>query len=643
MQYKGLTLDKFQEEAIHAIEENHSVVVSAPTGSGKTLIADYIINRDIKKGIRVIYTSPIKALSNQKYKEFCKEYGEDQVGLLTGDMVKNPQGTVLIMTTEIYRNMVLVQDKTIANISYVIFDEIHFINDPDRGHIWEESIIFSPEHVRFVCLSATIPNAEEFASWIQDINHHKVVTIVHDHRAVPLEHLFYDAEVGIGTLEEIDYVAKIPEEFGKRRIKKWNRRVPAPNHVDLIKELGEERMPCIYFNFSRMECQKKGFELGRMNFFKSNPEITLFIRQKLLHAPSDINKLKTTQLLRQLLPLGIGFHHAGLLPIMKEIVEELFALGLIKVLYATDTFAVGINMPAKTVCFNSLEKYDGQGFRYLNTKEYFQCAGRAGRRGIDTKGFVVSMIDRRVYDYKKIKHLTAKDTEPIRSQFKLSYNTVLNLIQQHPQDQIDYMLRLSFYSYQKYGKNFLKQKEHIMHHSYRNKKKKLEQMRYVEGGHTSQLTEKGVFASKIFCDELIYGEIFGTPIYQELDTYQLLLLFAVLVYEKSVKHEFYKRHRAKEIEHLKHLLRQNQYLRTLRRFEHLEDITAIVKPVMDRKNFFDVLFNTNFPEGDMIRFLRQMLDRIDQIKKATYDYDLIPKLATCKGMIEAVLEGIDTI
>src|SRR3989344_8003156 len=174
MEYKGLVLDKFQEDAIISIEKNHSVVVSAPTGSGKTLIADYIIKRDIEKGIKVVYTAPIKALSNQKSREFCNDYGKENIGLLTGDVSKNQSAPVIIMTTEIYRNMALTQDEMLDRISYVIFDEIHYINDIERGYVWEESIIFSKDNVRFLCLSATIPNAAEFASWIESIKGHKV-------------------------------------------------------------------------------------------------------------------------------------------------------------------------------------------------------------------------------------------------------------------------------------------------------------------------------------------------------------------------------------------------------------------------------------------------------------------------------------
>ena len=225
MEYKGLILDKFQEDSIKSIDSNHSVVVSAPTGSGKTLIADYIINKYIGKGIRVIYTAPIKALSNQKYKEFTADYGKDKVGLLTGDIVINPTAPVLIMTTEIYRNMALTDDDMINKVSYVVFDEIHFINDIERGYVWEESIIFSKEHVRFLCLSATIPNAKEFASWIHSIKGHKVDTIMYDKRPVPLHKHFYDSELGVCTLEEIREVKDIPSH-NYRRGRRGRRRPP---------------------------------------------------------------------------------------------------------------------------------------------------------------------------------------------------------------------------------------------------------------------------------------------------------------------------------------------------------------------------------------------------------------------------------
>ena len=267
MDYLGLTLDKFQEDSVKALEEGKSVVVSAPTGSGKTLIANYLIDLRLQQGKKVMYTAPIKALSNQKYKEFTALYGEGKVGLMTGDIVLHPEAPVIIMTTEIYRNMVMVNDPAIQDVMAVIFDEVHYINDIERGHIWEESIIFSPDHVRFLCLSATIPNAEEFSEWITSIKKHAVVTIRHDKRIVPLEHKFFDNELGICSLKELHDVDSIPSY--RHVVKKKGRRrprVPFPDHTKLVKELGDH-VPCLFFAFSRDGCEKKAKELSQLGLF----------------------------------------------------------------------------------------------------------------------------------------------------------------------------------------------------------------------------------------------------------------------------------------------------------------------------------------------------------------------------------------
>ncbi|HJN57306.1 MAG TPA: DEAD/DEAH box helicase [Candidatus Woesearchaeota archaeon] len=640
MEYKGLKLDKFQVDAIKAIDNNHSCVVSAPTGSGKTLIADYIVNKDIKKGVKVIYTAPIKALSNQKYKEFSDEYGEKNIGLLTGDIVKNPQAPILIMTTEIYRNMALTNDEMIKTISYVIFDEIHYINDIERGYVWEESIIFSNKNVRFLCLSATIPNAKEFASWIEAVKKHKVEVINHDERPVPLHKAFYDSELGITTLEKIKEIANIPDyNYVMKRSRRRRPRAKRPYHADLIKDI-KDKLPCFFFNFSRQKCQDNAFDLMKTKIFKTNPEISAYTRNKLSMANPEINNLKSTKLLRQVLPYGIAFHHAGLIPIIKELVEELFSKGLIKVLYATETFAVGINMPAKTVCFESLRKFDGVNFRSLNSKEYFQIAGRAGRRGIDKEGFVYSMIDRRDFEYHLLKKITSSDTEPIKSQFRLSVNTVLNLIKQHNNEEIDKILRQNFYSFQKYGKNFDKIDMHLFQNNFNKIKKKLGRMGYIE---ENELTKKGEFSSKIYSDEILTGEIFSTEFYNGLNEFHILMIIACLSYEPREKTELYKKYPSNFINELKRRLKTNEYILKEKKFHYIDDITALIDPCYHGKNIFDIMKNTNLLEGDLIRFFRQMLDRMGQITEATDDHILRNMLIGCKHLIKDCLKEIDDV
>tara|TARA_Y100000034_G_scaffold99591_1_gene122479 strand:- start:1509 stop:3425 length:1917 start_codon:yes stop_codon:yes gene_type:complete len=638
MKFKDFTLDRFQEEAIEAIENNHSVVVSAPTGSGKTLIAEYIIykNRNNKK--QIIYTAPIKALSNQKYKDFSEEFGENKVGLMTGDIVINPTAKILIMTTEIYRNMALSNDEQIQDIAYVIFDEIHFINDVERGYVWEESIIYSKETVRFLCLSATIPNAEEFSKWIQAIKKHQVETVVATERNVPLEQSFYDVELGLTTLENIRDDKSVPR-YEHVRGKRKRRRVPKPNHIHLIQQI-MDKLPCLYFHFSRHSCQEQAKELSRSGLFKRDDKIMPIIQKKLRDAPPEINKLETTKLLKETLPRGIGFHHAGLLPALKVLVEELFSKGLIKVLYVTETFAVGINYPAKTVVFNSLRKFDGRGFRNLNSKEFFQIAGRAGRRGIDKVGYVIVSVYRPTFRYHEVKAITDKDMDPIKSQFRLSVNTVLNLINQHSDAEIEHILRLSFFSYQKFAERYEKVPSKVLLATYNNIVKKLKKYAYLEEG---KLTEKGRFSSRVYADEIAMGEIFGTELFNELDEYQILLVLGALTYEKRENHIFKKTYFNEQLKNLKLLLNKNFYLSREKKFLNLKTVTSFVHPIFYGEDFFHVLNETNLLEGDLIRIYLQLLDRLGQIKKANIYAELNFKIENCEGIVKKALEGIYVI
>ncbi|MBI4440305.1 DEAD/DEAH box helicase [Candidatus Woesearchaeota archaeon] len=625
MKFKGLELDRFQEESIEAIHKNHSVVVSAPTGSGKTLIADFIIERDIKEGINVVYTAPIKALSNQKFKEFSLAYGKDKVGLLTGDVVKNPDAPLLIMTTEIYRNLVIQNDPRMANVSYVILDEIHFINDIERGYVWEESIIFSPQHIRFLCLSATIPNAAEFAEWICRIKGHKVEVVSHPTRPVPLHKLFYDEELGITTLAKIREIAGIPHYRHGRR-----QNAHRPNHVHLIEGISD-KLPCIFFCFSRAVCERHASELAKRKLFSHDAEIAGFIREKLRGVSGDVGMLQSTRTLRETLPWGIGYHHAGLLPLLKEIVEELFAMGKIRVLYTTETFAVGINMPAKTVCFDSLRKFDGASFRNLSSKEYFQIAGRAGRRGIDKEGYAIAMVDRRDFDYGKISHFTLRDIEPIRSQFRLSVNTVLNLIKKHDEETIREIIAKSFHAFQHHGRD-------DGYRSFQNLRNTLARMGYIEG---SNLTEKGEFASGIYAEEILITEIFATDFYRELNEYQMLMMVAAVCYEGSERVEFRKTFPNKFLHDLRKLVRRQGYLQKEKRFESLENITSLVHPCYHGATIFGILNNTSLLEGDIIRLFRQIIDRMGQVRNATADERLKGMMKSCQDIILASIQNID--
>ncbi|MBI4441085.1 DEAD/DEAH box helicase [Candidatus Woesearchaeota archaeon] len=629
MQFKGFTLDRFQIESINSIDKGHSVVVSAATGTGKTLIADYVIDKYLPAGKKIMYTSPIKALSNQKYADFKRAYGADKVGILTGDVSINPHAQVIILTTEIYRNMLLAKDKAVSDVSYVIFDEIHYLADIERGAVWEESIIFSPKHVRFLCLSATIPNARQFANWIQHIQKHQVDIVVEKKRPIPLQHQFFDLEKGLCDFRQLHEQAQLDKYPRYDRKKRCKVERKLQSHLDLIKQLKTlNRIPCIFFCFSRSLTEKKATSLKDMHFLKPQETATVqqYIREKLQKTDPAIAELATTHHLRTSLAKGVGFHHAGLLPILKELVEELFGMGLIRVLFATETFAVGINMPAKTVCFDSLEKYDGINFRYLNPKEYFQLAGRAGRRGLDNVGFVVSLVDREFCDVKRIQALITEDKEPIKSQFRLSYNTVLNLLHNHTPDERQVILKSSFYSYQRQGT----QSSQAIISSFEHKRRKLEGLGYVRG---EVLTEKGEFARQIYTQELLVGELFATEFADLFTVQELLLLCAALVHEEKRGVEF-KELPVKHTSLLLQKLRQNKTL--VKFFEHAKcrRLEPMLLHWFEQHDFCGLLDVTSMPEGDIVRFFRQIIDLLQQIHRATSNAELREKIEHVLGRID---------
>ncbi len=451
MLYKGLQLDRFQEDAIAAINRDASVIVTAPTGAGKTVIAEYAVEKCIEENRRVIYTAPIKALSNQKYRDFYAEYG-DKIGIVTGDVVLNPYAQVLLMTTEIFRNTIFDDIERLQDVSYVIFDEIHYINDIERGTVWEESLIFAPQHIKFVCLSATIPNINSFTEWMQSVRDIDIEIVEELNRPVPLEHHLYFQDYGIGNPRHISHIRSMAQRKARKR--KYDADEPEPAlpsdfiETRLIPHLRRKKqLPCLYFCFSRKGCEENANALvygSHLQLLNKKQQTQILEQFDALCVQFDIVDEKKINDFRRLISRGIAYHHAGMLPTLKEVVERLFTSGLIQLLFTTETFAVGINMPACTVVFDSLEKYDGIGFRHLKAREYHQMAGRAGRRGIDTIGYVYAQIVPAYADSKEIRGVVANKIEPIESQFNLSYSSILNLYQKYGDDIYDvYTMSLS--------------------------------------------------------------------------------------------------------------------------------------------------------------------------------------------------------
>ncbi|HEY8910465.1 MAG TPA: DEAD/DEAH box helicase [Desulfosporosinus sp.] len=441
--YHEFVLDPFQEAALDAIDAGKSVIVAAPTGTGKTLVADYLIEKAMTEHLRVIYTAPIKALSNQKYRDFKKQFGEDAVGIMTGDVVLNPTAPLLIMTTEVFRNQVITEDPNLEFVSHIVFDEIHWLNDEERGTVWEESIILAPPKMKILGLSATIANAQHLVDWIKSIRHEDVALIEEAKRVVPLEYFYYTKDTGLVDYDQLWHYYR---QKLKDRINDESPFGPT-THLDLIRTIQHEHLPALFFVFSRKQCALKAMELAMIANYLKSPERRIVEEKFLQLFGPEIDWSSSTRQLKRLCSKGIAYHHAGLLPSQKVVVEELFLERLIKVLYCTETFSVGINYPVKAVCFDSLNKYDGRNFRPLANHEFFQMSGRAGRRGLDKKGFSFALVDLAYMEKSPPPKFELNRLEPLTSQFRLTYNTVLNLTATLTQEQIEIYFQKSFAAY----------------------------------------------------------------------------------------------------------------------------------------------------------------------------------------------------
>src|SRR5499425_116779 len=411
-------LDDFQIQAIRAIEAGQSVIVSAPTGAGKTLVAEFAIHAALAAGRRLAYTTPLKALSNQKFADFTRAFGSDTVGILTGDVKVNPHAPILVMTTEILRNALY--GSGLDGLQYIVLDECHYMGDEGRGTVWEEIIIAAPPEVVLVGLSATVANVKEIADWIS-IVHRPIVPIYHPHRPVPLSYAVADLA---GEIHDFDKV-----RTGRARVSGDERRGADP--VVLIEAM-EARgwLPAIYFIFSRVGCERAMEDVlneGRaLLSHDQQREVDRAIADAREETPS-IGDSELNQTVFRALRLGVGLHHAGILPSLKRLIERLFERGLCKVVFATETMSLGIHMPARAVALQSLTKRTDRGFRSLTHNELTQMAGRAGRRGIDAEGKCVIALDARD-GLEDVIRVVDGSPEPIESQFKLGYGSVALLL-----------------------------------------------------------------------------------------------------------------------------------------------------------------------------------------------------------------------
>jgi ATP-dependent RNA helicase HelY len=470
----GFTLDGFQRKAIEHLLAGQDVLVAAPTGAGKTVVGEFACSHALDGDGATFYTTPIKALSNQKYRDLCVRHGEDRVGLLTGDRSINGRAPIVVMTTEILRNMIYEDDPVLDRLRYVVLDEVHYLADRERGAVWEEVIVQLPGHVRVVALSATVSNAEDFGAWLALVRG-GCSLVLEERRPVPLRHHYFvndrlyetfrSSRSG-STARQRDLAAQalggVPnpevlmlEQRARRKVvDRRGRRVRDgvrlrwPSREEVAAELARRGwLPAIVFVFSRQGCDDAVAQLRqsgvRLTTDEERSRIAEVIDERLWELPpEDLEVLGLSRWRRSLLD-GVAAHHAGLVPLFKEIIESLFQQGLLKLVFATETLALGINMPARSVVIERLEKYDGEGHVLLTPGQYTQLTGRAGRRGIDEIGHAVVLHQRSV-DFRQVAGLVGTRSYPLHSSFRPSYNMVVNLLRRHDVERAERVLRASF-------------------------------------------------------------------------------------------------------------------------------------------------------------------------------------------------------
>ncbi|HPU14379.1 MAG TPA: DEAD/DEAH box helicase, partial [Aeromicrobium sp.] len=465
-------LDDFQIRACEALEDGHGVLVAAPTGSGKTLVGEFAVHLSLATGRKCFYTTPIKALSNQKYADLVDRYGADQVGLLTGDNTINGEAPVVVMTTEVLRNMIYAGSSTLNGLGHVVMDEVHYLADRFRGAVWEEVIIGLPSSVSIVSLSATVSNVEEFGDWLTEVRGN-TITILEEKRPVPLhQHVLVGRRL-YGLFEPDDPAQSVNRELERlaRDDAQWNRafnknrsrrpekggkrprsRHRTPDRIELVAKLDAEALlPAIVFIFSRAGCANAvdAVLATRMNLTtpEERDQIHAHVDQACTHLPDEDLHVLGFKAFRDAIGRGVAAHHAGMLPTFKECVEDLFSAGLVKVVFATETLALGINMPARSVVIDRLTKWNGEKHVDVTPGEYTQLTGRAGRRGIDVEGHGVVLWQAGL-DPRHVAGLASTRTYPLNSSFRPSYNMAVNLVHQVGRERARGLLEQSFAQFQ---------------------------------------------------------------------------------------------------------------------------------------------------------------------------------------------------
>ncbi len=626
----GFALDPFQSAACDALDEGRSVLVSAPTGSGKTVVADYGVAQARARGQRAFYTTPLKALSNQKYSELAEVYGADSVGLLTGDVSHRAEAAVVVMTTEVLRNMLFARSPQLEGLGLVVLDEVHYLQDPYRGSVWEEVIILTAPEVVFVCLSATVSNADQFGAWLTSVRGPTEV-IIEKHRPVELRNHVAIAEKGSRHVELVPLlhnrkvhpkalaldqrVARLARRPGGVR----HSRLVGPRRSELIEALDDLTMlPAIVFIFSRAACDDAVAQCLSDGLHLTSPEERAEIRRRCEEHTEGL----PDEELRVLgygpwaagLEAGLGSHHAGLIPAFREAVEDCFSSNLLRVVFATETLSLGINMPARTVVIERLTKIREQGRSGLSSGEYAQMTGRAGRRGLDSVGHAVVVWSPQV----SMSGLAALATSPppdLRSSFRATYNLAVNLVRRYRVDQAHFILDRSF-------AQFL---DSAHHHALSRRLDRalglLEHFGYVDRA-AWRLTARGAILAGIYHEsDLLVAEALADGLFDGLDAPELAAVVSSCTFETrpgrgAVVSSPPKalRSRLQAVVDVAESLRGEEQAARLARTRLPDDGFADVAWRWARGQRLDrVLERAELAPGDFVRNVKQLIDLLRQL------------------------------
>jgi len=650
----GFPLDAFQESAFEALDAGHSVLVSAPTGSGKTVVADYAIARALAGGGKAFYTTPLKALSNQKFSELADVHGPQRVGLLTGDVSHQPDAPVVVMTTEVLRNMLFARSHQLAGLSLVVLDEVHYLQDPYRGSVWEEVIILASPGTVFVCLSATVSNADELGAWLTSVRGPTDV-VVEEHRPVELRNHLAVAEKGSRQVDLLPVLrngkphpqALALDERAARAARRpgglRHSRLATPRRSELVEALEERSMlPAIVFIFSRAACDDAVAYCLADGLRLTSPEERADIRERCAQhtegLPDDELRVLGYGPWSAGLEAGIASHHAGLIPAFREAVEDCFAAGLIKVAFATETLSLGINMPARTVVIERLTKIREHGRTGLTSGEYAQMTGRAGRRGLDSVGHAVVVWSPQVRAG-DVAALATSAPPDLRSSFRPTYNLAVNLVRRYPPDQAHYVLDRSF-------AQFLDRRHHhALSRRLDARLSLLERWGYAQIA-AWRLTPRGELLARIYHEsDLLVAEALSEGVFDGLDAPETAAVVSACTFEvrsgrwrpesrppKSVRPALVR------LEALAERLRADEEEAHLPRTRAVDDGFAEVAWRWARGQRLEhVLERAELAPGDFVRAAKQLVDLLRQLSTVAPD----PATAVCaRRAAEGLQRGV---